>query len=92
MHAGGRAEPQNLSLGPALGGLAGGFEGAWAAAQEEGRRPGPWLWQGWPCGAVAGKGGRRVNRLEDTKAAAPCHVTATSATGPLALSSGLVKG
>ena len=55
---------QILSLGAATGGLAGGFEGAGAAAQEEGKRPGPWLWQGWPCGAAAGEGGRRVNRLE----------------------------
>ena len=22
-------------------------------------------WQGWPCGAAAGEGGRRVDRLED---------------------------
>ena len=34
----------------------GGFEGAAAAAQEEGKRPGPWPWQGWPCGAAAGEG------------------------------------
>ena len=44
----------------------GGFERAGAAAQEEGKRPGPRLWQEWPCGAAAGEGGRRVNRLEGT--------------------------
>ena len=43
----------------------GGFEGFGATAQEEGKRTGPWLWQGWPWGAAAGEGGRRVNRLED---------------------------
>ena len=32
-----------LSLGAAFGGLAGGFEGAGAAAQEEGEHPGPRL-------------------------------------------------
>ena len=57
---------QILSLGAAFGGLAGGFEGAGAAAQEEGKRPGPWLWQEWPRGAAAAEGGRRDNRLEAT--------------------------
>ena len=47
-------------------GAGGGFEEGGATAQEEGKRPGPWLWQGWPCGAAAGEGGRRVNRLEGT--------------------------
>ena len=61
-----RVRAQVLSLGAACGGLAGGFEAAGAAAEEEGKRPGPWLWQGWPCGAVAAEGGRRVNRLEGT--------------------------
>ena len=55
-----------LSLGAAFGGLAGGFEGAGAAAQDEVGRPGPWLWQGWPRGAAAAEGGRRVNRLRGT--------------------------
>ena len=31
-----------------------------------GQHPGPWLWQGWPWGAAAGEGGRRVNRLVRT--------------------------
>ena len=44
-----------------------GFEGDGAAAQEEGKRAGPWLWQGWPCSAASGEGGRRVNRLEGTR-------------------------
>ena len=57
---------QIRSLGRTTGGLAGGFEAAGATAQEEGKRPGPWLWQGWPRGAAAGEGGRRVNRLEGT--------------------------
>ena len=34
-----------LSLGAAFGGLADGFEGAGAADQEAGERPGPWLWR-----------------------------------------------
>ena len=51
-----RVGAQILSLGSAFGGLAGGFEGAGAAAQEEGERPGPWLWQGWPRGAAAARG------------------------------------
>ena len=58
-----RVGAQILSLGAATEGPAGGFEGAGATAQEEGKRPGPWLWQGWPCGAAAAEGGRRVNRL-----------------------------
>ena len=61
-----RVRIQILSLGRATGWLVGGFEGAGATAQEEGKRAGPWLWQGWPCGAAAGEGGRRVNRLERT--------------------------
>ena len=61
-----RVGTQILSLGLAFGVLAGGFEGAGAAAQEEGERAGPWLWQGWPCGAAAAERGRRVNRLEGT--------------------------
>ena len=40
---------------------------AGATAQEEGKHPGPWLWHGWPRGAAAGEGGRRVNRLERTE-------------------------
>ena len=51
----------------------GGFEGVGATAQEEGKRTGPWLWQGWPWGAAAGEGGRRVNRLEDTEAEDGAH-------------------
>ena len=62
-----RVGAQIRSLGAATGGLAGGFEGAGAAAQEEGERPDPWLRQGWPCGAASGEGGRRVNRLEGTR-------------------------
>ena len=65
-----RVGAQILSLGRTTEGLAGGFEGAAAAAQEEGKRAGPWLWQGWPCGAAAGEGGeggRRVNRHERTR-------------------------
>jgi len=58
---------QIRSLGRTTGGLAGGFEAAGATAQEEGKHPGPWLWQGWPRGAAAGEGGRRVNRLEDAE-------------------------
>ena len=46
----------------------GGFEGDAAATQDDGKRAGPWLWQGWPCGAAAAEGGRRVNRLEVTHA------------------------
>ena len=38
-----RFRAQILSLGAATGGLAGGFEAAAAAAQEEGKRTGPWL-------------------------------------------------
>ena len=57
---------QIVSLGAAFRGLAGGFEGAEATAQDEGERPGPWLWQGGPCSAAAAEGGRRVNRLERT--------------------------
>ena len=64
-----RVGAQILSPGAAFGGLAGGFEGAGAAAQDEVGRPGPWLWQAWPCGAAAGEGGRRVNRLEGTSRA-----------------------
>ena len=45
-----RVGAQILSLGAAFGGLAGGFEGAGAAAQEEEKRPGPRLWHGWPRG------------------------------------------
>ena len=30
------------------------------------RRESARLWRGWPCGAAAGEGGRRVNRLEGT--------------------------
>jgi len=62
---------QILSLGATFGGQAGGFEGARAAAQDEGELPGPRLWQGRPRGAAAGEGGRRVNRLEGTSAIAP---------------------
>ena len=40
----GRVGAQILSLGAALGGLAGGCEGAGATAWEEGKRAGPWLW------------------------------------------------
>ena len=57
-----------LSLGSAFGGLAGGFEGAGGAAQDEGEHPGPWLWQGRQWCAAAAEGGRRVNRLEGTRA------------------------
>ena len=57
---------QILTLGAATGGLAGGFEGAGATAQEAGKRPGPWLWRGWPWDAAAAEGGRRVNWLEGT--------------------------
>ena len=57
---------QIVSLGAACRGLACGFKGAEATAQDERERPGPWLWQGWPCGAAAAEGGRRVNRLEGT--------------------------
>jgi hypothetical protein len=66
-----RVRGQSLSLGSAFGGLAGGYERAGAAAQEEGERPGPWLWQEWPCGAAAAEGGRRVNRLEGTALGSP---------------------
>ena len=52
---------RDLSLGAAFGGLAGGFEGAGAAAQDEGERPGPWLWQKWPCGAAATSTGASVH-------------------------------
>ena len=38
-----RVGAQILSLGAATGGLAAAFDGAAAAAQEEGERPGPWL-------------------------------------------------
>ena len=62
-----RVGAQIRSLGRTTGGLAGGFEGAGATAQEERKRPGPWLWQGWPRGVAAGEGGRRVNRLEGTR-------------------------
>ena len=55
-----------LSLGKAAGGLVGDFEGAGATAEEEGKRPGPWLRQGGQCVAAAAEGGRRVNRLEVT--------------------------
>ena len=58
-----RVGAQILSLGTAFGGLAGGLEGAGAAAQDEVGRPDPLLWQGWPRGAAAAEGGRRVNRL-----------------------------
>ena len=61
-----RLGAQILSLGRATGGLVGGFEGAGGAAQDEEKHPGPWLWQGWPRGAAAAEGGRRVNRLEGT--------------------------
>ena len=61
-----RFRAQILSLGAATGGLAGGFEAAGGAAQEQAGHPGPWLWQEWPWGAAASEGGRRVNRLEDT--------------------------
>ena len=44
----------------------GGIEGAGGAAQDEGKHPGPWLWQGGQWGAAAAEGGRRVNRLEVT--------------------------
>ena len=67
---------QVLSLGRATGGLAGGFEAAGAAAQDEGERPGPWLWQGGQWGAAAGEGGRRVNRLEGTGGWPPSAATA----------------
>ena len=63
-----RFRAQILSLGAATGGLAGVFEAAGGAAQEQAGRPGPWLWQEWPWGAAASEGGRRVNRLEDTGA------------------------
>ena len=43
-----RFRAQILSLRAATRGLAGGFKGAGATAQEEGKRPGPWLWQEWP--------------------------------------------
>ena len=62
-----RVGAQILSLGAATGGLAGGFEGAAAKAQEEGKRPGPWLWQEWPWGAAAAEGGRHLNPLEGTR-------------------------
>ena len=66
-----RVGAQILSLGAAFGGLACGFEGAGATAQEERKRPGPWPWQGWPRGAAAGEGGRHLNRLEGTYEIAP---------------------
>ena len=47
--------------------MEGGLVAGQVAAQGEGERPGPWLLQGWPCGAAAGEGGRRVNRLEVTQ-------------------------
>ena len=55
------AGPQS---GAAFGGRACGFEGTGATDHDAGERPGPWLWQGWRCGAAVGEGGRRVNRLE----------------------------
>ena len=61
-----RFRAQILSVGAATGGLAGGFEGAGAAAQNEGKRPGPWLWQEWHWGAAAAEGGRHLNLLEGT--------------------------
>ena len=65
--ADGQSLGRSLSVsGRPLQASRGGFEGAEATAQDEGERPGPWLWQGWPCGAAAGEGGRRVNRLEGT--------------------------
>ena len=66
-----RVGAQIRSRGRATGGLAGGLEAAGAAAQEEGERPGPWLWQEWPWGAAAGEGGRHLNRLEGTCGATP---------------------
>jgi len=39
----------------------GGFEGAAAAAQDDGKRAGPWLWQGWPCGAAAAEAAAAVS-------------------------------
>ena len=65
-----RVGAQIRSLGRATGGLACGFKAAGGAAQDEGKRPGPWLWQGWPWGAATGEGGRHLNRLEDTSASA----------------------
>ena len=61
-----RVGAQVLSLGAAFGGLAGGFKGAGGAAKDEGKHPGPWLWQAGQWGAAAAEGGRRVNRLEGT--------------------------
>ena len=61
-----RVGAQIRSVGRATGGLAGGFEGAGATAQEEGKRPGPWLRQEWPWGAAAAEGGRHLNPLEET--------------------------
>ena len=63
-----RFRAQILSLGAATGGLAGGCEGAGATAQEQGKRPGPWLWQEWPWGAAAAEGGRHLDPLEGTRA------------------------
>ena len=63
LYAGWDADPQPWE---ATGGLAGGFEAAGGAAQDEGKRPGPWLWQGGPRGAAAAEGGRRVDRLACT--------------------------
>ena len=72
-----RFRAQILSLGAATGGLAGGFEGAGAAAQEEGKRPGLALAHGRGRGGRAvrplARAGRRLNRLEDT-----LHRTAVS--------------
>ena len=44
-----------------------------------GQRPGPWLWQEWPCGAAAGEGGRPVNRLEVTALVSRATVSEVSA-------------
>ena len=77
-----RVGAQIRSLGGTTGGLAAGFEGAGATAQEEGERPDPWLWQGWPRGAAAGEGGRRVSPLEANPYPYPLTLTLTPTLTP----------
>ena len=64
LYAGWGACPQSQQT--AFGGLAGGFEAAGGAAQDQPGRPGPWLWQGGQWGAAAAEGGRHLNLLEGT--------------------------
>ena len=66
---------RSASAGP-LEGSRVASKGLGALPRKKGSALAHWLWQGWPCGAAAGEGGRRVNRLEGTVCGSVCQSAA----------------